>query len=206
MWTPAPRHPARSLPQPFSVFPPNPSTCRSSVYQGPCSHHTCLGSRKGNSSQRTEKPPSKDNAWCGHQEIHRISQLRCLDLVQEHNREQSRHYLHQKPVTLCSSPEKCRIAKAQGKALKTMAMVEDLREGMNKCLNEVWKYKYLNEILEKYSSQESRIWQRNEITTKKTQTEIKLEMKNLGCQAKASQASPTEYKTWERKSQVLKTR
>lgn len=45
-----------------------------------------------------------------------------------------------------------------------------------------------------------------EITTKKTQTEIKPEMKNLGCQTKASQASPAEYKTWERKSRVLKTR
>lgn len=63
-----------------------------------------------------------------------ISQLRCLDFVQEHNCEQSRHYLHQKPVTPCSSPEKRSVAKARGKALRTATvdMVEDCKEGMNK--------------------------------------------------------------------------
>lgn len=43
---------------------------------------------------------------------------------------------------------------------------------------------------------------------KKTKTEIKLEMNNLGSQTENSKVSLThrEYKTWKKESQALKTR
>ena len=86
---------------------------------------------------------------------------------------------------------KCKIAKSQNKNFKLAILNMDIKEDINKSLNEV--YESTKAMIMKMA-QDMKV----EIETlKKIQTDIKLEMKTLGGQAKTSEISLTiKYKTW----------
>lgn len=64
-------------------------------------------------------------------------------------------------------------------------MFKDIKENMNKCiLKRAWTYKQLDEMMKTFSDTKT-----ERESLKKTQVEIKLEMKNLKCQTKTSEVS-----------------
>lgn len=115
-----------------------PLTCRTPLYQGPNNHHTWLEPSLGNSNQKTEYPTTKMRPHSCIKKHPKYHNSNVQSQVKKHRHEQLRQYTFSRSQQPYSSSEESNLAKAHEEGFKTaiMGMFKDIKEDMNKCLNE----------------------------------------------------------------------